>query len=798
MNTNTSYSWVKEWIKTDLSADEFGKEISLIGNEVEKKTHPDKYLNKVVVGKVLEISKHPQADKLAIAKTQIATDKIVQIVCGGTNLEEGQIVAVALPGATVSWHGEEEVTLEETKIRGEESFGMICAAEEIGFNKLAKEGEIWDLTEILKDKELGTPLAKALEVENETIFEQEITTNRPDTMSIIGQAREGYGKGLGEMTDPMTTPVKIEEGTGKELKVALEASDKCPRYMGLVLEVKVSPSPWWMQKRLLLAGAKPINNIVDITNYVRLELGQPLHAFDYDKIAGAEIKIRNAKDGEHFTALDGSEHELTSEMLVIADAENPVALAGIMGGASSGVTDQTKTIILESASFSPVSIRKTWRKLNLQSDSQTLYEKGLSEKLPEYGMHRAIELLKQVAEAKVVSNLEDKHEAEYRNPEFDLDPQKVNALIGIEIEETEQLGILERLGFTIKKEEKAYKVTVPFWRDKDIEASVDLAEEIARIYGYSSIKATLPEGEIPLRDRDISLDLENKIKDILVGIGCTEIFSNSFVDPEDVKRLEINPKSWLNISNPLAIDQSVLRASLLPSILRTIADNQNYGGIERLFELQRVFVPQDNDLPLEKAMLLISVQSTGSAEQQFREARGIIETLEAKLHFELDLERSTTTERLHPGRTAVILANKEKIGTIGQLHPTIQTAFAIDSQTTLIEIDIAKLLPQTKDVATYKKSSNQPAALRDIAVVVGEQQTFESLEKTIQDASNLITDIQLFDIYRGEQIELGKKSLAFKLKIVHSDKTLTTQEIDEVINSVKNQLITNNEATIRD
>lgn len=803
MNILAPYSWIKERLQTEFVPEDYAKHVALVGNEVERQLRADTYMGEhVVVGKIAEVNPHPNADKLRLVTTEVAPGEKKQIVCGGSNLEVGMVVAVAKPGAVVSWHGEEEVELKETKIRGEESFGMICAAEEIGFPKLADGEKIWDLSDILPDAQPGALLAEALELKGEIIFDIEQTTNRPDGMSIVGQAREAYAAMLGEFSDPLTKPVEmpgLDDATADVLTVSVDDQNLCPRYMGLLLDVEVKASPWWMQKRLLLAGAKPINNVVDVTNYVRLELGQPLHAFDYTKIDDGAIVVRTAKDGEKIVALDEEEYELASDMLVIADANKPVAVAGIMGGLHSGVSNETKRIVLEAATFNSLSIRKTWRALNLQSDSQTLYEKGVSAELAAYGMARAVELLKEVANARVLSEPKDSRTVNYEPKTFTLRPEKVNALIGVDIDTPTQTGMLERLGFTLEEAEgevNAFAVTVPFWRDEDIEADVDLTEEIARLYGYANLPSTLPSGEIPRRERDTLLDREEEMKDVLAGAGWTEIYGNSFINSDDLAKAGFNVEDALALENPLT-DENVMRPSLMLTVLRVLKDNELHPTAERVFELQRVYLPREGDLPEERSMLVASAMADKAGEQLFREIKGALDTICDHYHVSYELKREDLAGQFHPGRAASIWMDGTRVGTIGELHPLTHQAFGIDRHVAVLELDLPVIELFLKLTPSYKESPEFPAVYRDIAMLVDENVEYAELEQSMQSASEMLNEIELFDLYRGKQIPQGKKSLAVHLRF-QADRTLTSEEVDAEMKRIAGSLTNKHQAEIRE
>jgi phenylalanyl-tRNA synthetase beta chain len=803
MNILVPYSWLKEHIDTKIDAIGFAEATALVGNEAEQLLRPADSLKGMLVGRVVELKVHPNADKLKIAMTDIGTGSNVQIVCGGLNIAEGQIVAVAPPGTVVRWHGEEEMTLEETEVRGEKSYGMICAAEEIGFEKLATgEPIIWDMSLMIPDAKPGADLAEALGMSGEIVLDFETTTNRPDNMSILGQAREGYAASLGEMKDPLLDKPNLpvfEEASKYVFNVQVDDYKLCPRYMGIVLEVEVGPSPWWMQKRLLLAGAKPINNVVDVTNYVRLELGQPLHAFDYEKLHGSRIIVRRANDTENFLALDESEHELSSEILVIADAKKAVAVGGVMGGMDSGVSDATKTIVLEAAAFNPLSIRNTWRALNLQSDSQQLYEKGLSTELPAYGMARAIELLKNIASAKVASRVYDIREGTYSDRSFTLRPDKVSSLIGVKVDPDIQRAMLERLGFQLEKiDDQSWSARVPFWRDNDIEEDVDLTEEVARLYGYHNLPSELPMGKIPRRERDLLLDQENEIKDILSGHGWFEVYANSFVDPDDLKRAGFDPAKAIHLENPLSSDESVMRTNLLPTMLKVIKENQTHSESLRLFELQRVYIPREGDLPEERSSLVVALTDAEGGENLFRHIKGTLDLLSHSFHFEYSLVRENLPHWAHPGRSAQIIVGDEVVGTIAEVHPLLIQIFDIDSVPAVVEIDLPSLSPYLKKTPTYEEAAEFPSAHRDLALVVGEDVVFDELSSSIRSASELIRSVKLFDVYRGSQVGEDKKSLAIHLELRSDEKTLTSEEVDVALRLVTGIVESKHDASVRD
>jgi len=572
MNILTSYDWIKEFLKTNLPYDVFAEKMTAAGNSVEHMRAFAPAMARMVLGRVKSLKPHPNADKLRLVEVDLGSE-IVEVVCGGTNLKKKQKVAVALPGAKVKWHGEGDwVELQPAEIRGVKSAGMICAASELGFDKLIQGNhEIWDLSKVTRAKP-GTPLAEALDLADEVVFDVEVTSNRPDCMSIVGQAREGSAA-TGDRFAWKTKEIPAADGA---VSVSVDAPDLCLKYEAVAIDgVKVGPSPWWFQKKLLLAGHRPINNIVDVTNYVLHELGQPMHAFDADTLHGGKIVARRARTGEKILALNGKEYALTDAMLVIADADRPVAIAGVMGGEATGTTEKTTRIILESATFHPVSVRKTARTLNLASDSSQLFEKGLSPQATRAALARAVELILKVAGGRVASTVSSFEAKPYTAPHVTFDPAKAQALMGVELPAKEMVGMLKRLGFLLEKDRsnmsdrshKTYQVAVPYWRDRDIEGSRDFVEEIARLYGYSNIPSVLPVGEVAPGAADPVIVWERRAKELLRGAGLLELYGMNFTSDAELSKYGMDPEFAVRIQNPLASDQALIRPSLLPSIL---------------------------------------------------------------------------------------------------------------------------------------------------------------------------------------------------------------------------------------
>ncbi|MFC1787697.1 phenylalanine--tRNA ligase subunit beta [Patescibacteria group bacterium] len=784
MNILTSYNWLKEYLDTKLSAKEFAELTTNAGNSVEYIYDLKERFANMVVGEVAKLKEHPQADRLQVVETKIGR-KTVEIVCGGVNLREGMKVAVALPGSKVIWHGQGDwVELHETKVRGVKSHGMIAAAEELGFAKLAQgENDIWDISELTKAKP-GTALSEALELDD-ILFDIEVTTNRPDCMSIIGQAREGSAVTRDKFKTPTPPKPPTPPKSLVPLKVSIKATDLCDKYEAIVIDgVTVGPSPWWLQKHLLLSGHRPINNVVDVTNYVLHEYGQPLHAFDASKIEGDEIQVRQAKKGEKIAALDDNEYKLTDKMLVIADSKKPVAVAGVMGGFETGTTDLTTRIVLEAATFDPVSVRQTSRALNLYSDSSSLFEKGLSTESTGPALARAVELILELCGGQVVTDVVADQQKIYEPKHFNFDPERISSLMGVEVSEKEMKGILERLGFEVTKGQ----VFVPYWRAQDIENEVDFVEEIARVYGYDKIPSVLPVGEIPRTAPDPVLLWERRFKEVLRGAGLTETYSYSFASDKELERYSIPLDQAVKLENPLSSDQEYMRPSLVPTMLSTIEANQCRYPEAALFELAPIYLPSSKDIPLHQTMLLIAVYEKDGY-QAFRKAKGILDRLASEFCLtDLELERLENDQRFHPGRTAQIKIKDQVLGKIGEVSREFASAFDLDVRTTIIELDFEALVLHCKTLKSYTPIPIYPEVKRDLAFVVPEPVEFDQIEVAMKKTSALLRQVELFDIYRGKGVEEGKKSLATHLSFRLHDRTLEAKEVEQELEQLRKML----------
>jgi len=788
MNIFVSYNWLKEYLKTDITPEEFASRVSLCGPSVERINHQGAELKHIVLGKILNITKHPNADKLRLVETDLGKKKII-IVCGGSNLQGGMKVAVALSGAKVRWHGEGElVELKPTEIRGVKSEGMICAADEIGlaaeFPK-KEEREILDLSGL--EAKPGMPLSEALNLKD-VVFDIEVTTNRPDMMSVLGIGREAGTilKALFKM--PEIKQIKGRDG-GLSLKIKNEAPSLCYRYQAVVIEgVKVKESPWWLKQKLAAVGTRSINNIVDITNFVLWEMGQPLHAFDYEKLDGKNIVVREAKKNEKIKALDGLDYKLKEGMLVIADAKKPVAIAGVMGGEASGIADGTNTIVIEAATFDPVSIRRTSRALNLRSDSSNIFEKGISTEGTSPALARAAELIMQMAGGKIASKVFDLRSKEYKPRTVILSVEKANKIIGAELEAEEMADILSRLGFSIAVKGNEIKAKPPYWREGDIEIEEDLIEEIARVYGYHRLPKELPPGTSTKSNAEKIFSWERIAKQLSVAAGYNEIISYGMISKKMMENM--GEESAIKIANPLSSDLEYMRTCLLPGLLQSVAQNQNNFSEEKIFELSRVYPPAKKGILPQEELHFAGVNYGESPKGElFYEAKGFVE--EALKQFGIagyELKESGDPN-MHPARSCDIYIKNEYLGSFGEIHPAVLKKFSIDSQVGFFYFYFDTLIKFAKSHKTYSLISDYPGIKRDISFVIDSKKEYKEVEEAIYAVDKLIKNVEVFDVYepsfakasegRG-QVPAGKKSIALHILFRSDEKTLETKEADAV------------------
>ncbi len=810
-----SKNWLQDFVKIpdSLSAKELGSKLTMSTAEVEGMTDQAESLRGVVVGEILEVKKHPNADKLQLTVVDIgspshkasanADKEKLNIVCGAPNIAVGQKVPVATIGTKLP-NGME---IQKAKVRGEESSGMLCAEDELGLGKDHAGILILDSKVMV-----GESLTKALGLDD-TIFEfdNKSLSNRPDLWSHYGIARE-VAVLLGEKLKEFKVNVKEPGKPAEKLDIKIDDYKLCPRYCGVVLEgIKIAESPDWLKKRVASVGMRSINNIVDITNYVMMEIGQPLHAFDYDKLAEHRIIVRKAKKGEKIKTLDEQTRELDESMLVIADASKPVAIAGIMGGANTEIDNNTKKVIIESANFDHVSVRQTETKLNLRTEASIRFEKSLDPNLSEWGIKRAIELILQVCpQAKLVSKIEDVKKFKLNQGPIKLSFDFITKKIGQEIPKDKVMKILSSLGFVIKKGVKDLGVTIPTWRaTKDISIPEDLVEEVIRIYGYNNLKSSLPMIEISKPEANTERDLERKIKQLLAyGFGLSEVYNYSFVGEEQVKKLGLKIEDHVRLANPLAKEWNLLRRSLVPNLVNNAATNcRNYDDFG-LFEVGSIFWPgakgekisdkSDKTLPLQVKMMA-GIICEKKNDRPFFNAKNIMAGLLAKLHFNYSFEKSAEPwPFINKNRTVKILVEGKEIGYVTELADDIYDKFNILNKIGIFEFNLTKLTLLYKEALKYKPIPKFPSIELDISMIIAKKILWEEIYQAVKDVDkDLIRKISFFDVYEGQGIPEGKKSIAFRIEYRSDDKTLTMDEVQIIHQKVLNILNSKFEAQIR-
>ncbi|MCX6779373.1 MAG: phenylalanine--tRNA ligase subunit beta [Candidatus Magasanikbacteria bacterium] len=803
-----SLNWLKNYVTlpTGTTPQEVALKLTMSTVEVDGVEEQGKNLEGIVVGKILEVAGHPNADKLKVCQVDLG-DKKVQIVCGGSNVQKNMLVAVAQIGAKVHWHGEGElVEMKPIAIRGVDSAGMICAATEIGLGNrfpTKEEKEILDLSSVHRLK-AGMPLTKALGLDDVIIeIDNKSMTNRPDLWGHYGLGRELaaiYSKKLHKYSPPEIKP-------GKEKKITVEVEDVklCPRYMAVeVGNVKVGPSPVWLQEKLLAVGLHPINNIVDITNYVMLDLGQPMHAFDSKLFKAEKILVRRAKDGEEFITLDEQKHLLDSSMLVIADNDKVVALAGVMGGLDSGITDETTKIVFESANFEAVTTRRSSIKLGLRTDSSARFEKSLDPNLCDVALKRAVELtLECCPEAVVTSNVADESHFHLQQGPLETTFTFLNKKIGMEVEKKQIVGVLERLGFTVKTNSDTLSVGVTNWRaTKDITIPEDVVEEVSRIYGYDNIKTTLPVFPIVPPEKNTLRALENKARDLLVtNQGYTEVYNYSFVSSEQIQNLGDNVATYVELGNTLSKEKPFLRRQMITNLLENVEHNLEYSNQLRILEIGKTFLPdkpgvrsgeQSDELLPRQDSILTAVFVDKKNSVPFWQARLAAEVILPDLGYAWEaINLPQLYNWQHPTRSAGIQVQNVLVGQIYEIHPLVASNFGIEEKVGVLEINLTKLNELVTPAVVYEPVAVYPEIVRDLAIILSKEITHAEVSKNILETDPLLKQVELFDVYEGENIASGFKSMAYHLTLANKERTLTTAEADivqeKVVSVLKNK-----------
>ncbi len=787
-----SIEWLKEYSDIDVDAVKLGDILTMTGSKVETIEQRGNDIKNVVVGKILEIVKHPDSDHLVITQMDLGDEK-VQIVTGADNIKVGDIVPVAKDGSELPGG----VKIKKGKLRGIDSCGMMCSVGELGLDINQYPGQIEHGIMILDkslENKLGEDIVDILNL-REDIIDFEITPNRPDCLSIEGLGREtavSLGK---EFKNPRKNIDKLKVEDKKEiegLKVDIEAPDLCYRYIARVVKnVKIAPSPEWLVRRLNACGIRSINNIVDITNYVMLEMGQPMHAFDINSIEGKHITIRRAKNGEKITTLDEEERSLDENDLVIADETKPVAIAGVMGGMNSEIEKDTETVVFESASFYGGAIRKTAKKVGLRTESSSRFEKGLSSENALRAINRAIELVKELNVGEVVEGKIDVYPTKQKVNKINLDYDRINKLLGTKISKEEMINTLEKLEIKVEND----VAIAPYFRT-DIEQLADISEEVLRFYGYDKLDTTLVESDTTIGIRNKEQKIEQKIKNVLVNSGLSEIYTYGFVSDKDLEKSKINKdlkETSILIQNPLSDEYKLMRPSTIPSMMQTLATNANKKNARaKLFDISKNYKNINNEVengevPLQENILTIGMYGD---DIDFYTLKGLIENvLEISAINRYDIVRETENESYHTGRCANFKVGIDVIATIGEVHPEVLDNYGIEKRAYLAEINLTKITKYSKANKKYVEVPKFPAVERDIAIIVDEKIEVGQIEKIItKKAKKLLEKMQLFDIYRNEKLGENKKSVAYSLIFRDKNRTLSDDEINVVMENIISEL----------
>ncbi|HBD72214.1 MAG TPA: phenylalanine--tRNA ligase subunit beta [Ruminococcus sp.] len=792
---NTSMSWIKMYVPDlDVTAQEYTDAMTLSGTKVEGFEKLDADLDKIVIGQIQKIEKHLDADKLIICQVNIGTET-VQIVTGAPNVKEGDKVPVVLDGGRVAGGHDGQKTpggikIKKGKLRGVESFGMMCSIEELGSTReMYPEAPEYGIYIFPEDAVVGESAIKALGLDD-VVIEYEITSNRVDCYGVLGIAREAAATFDKKFIPPVIKETGNDEKASDYVKVTVEDPELCPRYTARVVKnVKIGPSPKWMQRCLASNGIRPINNLVDITNYVMLEYGRPMHAFDLRYVKDASINIRNAKAGETITTLDGEVRELSEEMLVIADAEKPVAVAGVMGGEYSGIMEDTNTVVFESAYFEPVQVRRTAKKLGMRTDASARYEKGLDPEGCLRTLERAFELVELLGAGEPVRTHIDLNYNEKQRNRIPFDPEWINKFLGTDISREEMCDTMKMLEIEVDGD----TCISPSFRI-DLERPADLAEEVARIYGYNNIPSTVIKGVA-----NASLTPKQKFRRTLenatVAVGCYGILTYSFISPKYFDKIALPTDSSLRktvvISNPLGEDTSVMRTTTLPSMLETLSLNyKNRNAAVALYEIGKEYLPTAPDkLPEEPDRLTIGMYGDDA---DFFTLKGMVETILETAGLHDCTYKACGTDApfgeicaLHPGRSAVIYAGETPIGYLGEVHPTVQKNYDIGTRTYVAKLLIDEMQPLAQTEITYQPLPKFPAITRDLSLVCADEVPVGDLQAAMKNAvGNILEQITLFDVYKGEQIAAGMKSVSFSIRMRSHEGTLTDEQADAAMKRV--------------
>ena len=792
---NTSLSWIKAYVPDlDVTAQEYTDAMTLSGTKVEGYEVLDADLDKIVIGQIDKIEKHPDADKLIICQVNVGSES-VQIVTGAHNVNEGDKVPVVLDGGRVAGGHEPGsrvaggIKIKKGKLRGVESCGMMCSIEELGSNRdmypEAPEEGIYIFPE---DTEVGASAIEALGL-NDVVFEYEITSNRVDCFSVVGIAREAAATFGKEFQPPVVTKTGNAEDVNDYIKVTVKDSDLCPRYCARVVKnIKIGPSPKWMQRRLASVGIRPINNLVDITNYVMEEYGQPMHAYDLDTIADREIIVRKAAKGEKFTTLDGQEREMDESVLMICDGEKSIGIAGIMGEENSMITDDVQTMLFEAACFDGTNIRKSSKKIGLRTDASGKFEKGLDPNNAQAAIDRACQLVEELGAGEVVGGMVDVYGKKKEPVRVPFDQDEINSLLGTNISKEEMIGYFKKID--LEYDEETNEVIAPTFRH-DLFRMADLAEEVARFYGYDNIPTTLPKGEATTGKLSFKLRVEEVARDIAEFCGFSQGMTYSFESPKVFDKLMIPADSPLRqtveIMNPLGEDYSIMRTTSLNGMLTSLATNYNRRNKNvRLYELGNVYIPKAlplTELPEERMQFTLGMYGDGD----FFSMKGVVEEFFEKvgLHKKETYDPNAGKPYLHPGRQANIIYDGKVVGYLGELHPDVADAYGIGTRAYVAVIDMPEIVERASFDRKYTGIARFPAVTRDISMVMPKDILVGQVEEVIEKKGGVyLESYALFDLYEGAQIKEGYKSVAYSIVFRAKDKTLEDSEVSESMDRI--------------
>ena len=795
---NTSLSWIKAYVpELDCTAQEYTDAMTLTGTKVEGFERLDKNLDKIVIGQIEKIERHPDADKLIICQVNIGTETI-QIVTGAPNVKEGDKVPVVLDGGSVAGGhdgkmAEDGIKIKKGKLRGIESNGMMCSIEEMGSSRdMYPEAPEYGIYIFPEDAVVGESAVKALGLDD-VVFEYEITSNRVDCYSVVGIAREAAATFRKPFCPPVVTATGNNEDVHDYVKVTVQDPELCPRYTARVVKnIKIAPSPVWLQRRLASCGIRPINNIVDITNYVMEEYGQPMHAYDYDTIAGHEIVVRRAGKDEKFVTLDGQERTMDENVLMICDGEKAIGIAGIMGGENSMITDDVKTMMFEAACFDGTNIRLSSKRVGLRTDASGKFEKGLDPNNAQAAIDRACQLIEEFGAGEVVGGMVDVYSKKKEPVRVAFEPEKINALLGTDISREEMLKYFDKI--ELAYDEATNEIVAPTFRH-DIFRTADLAEEVARFYGYDNIPTTLPKGEATTGKLPFYLRIEETARDIAEFCGFSQGYSYSFESPKVFDKLLIPEgdqlRQAISISNPLGEDFSIMRTISLNGMLNSLAFNYNHRNKNvRLYELGNVYLPKSlplTELPDERMQFTRGMYGEGD----FFTMKGVVEEFFEKVGLRKPAKYDPNAGKpyLHPGRQANIIYEGTVVGYIGEVHPAVADNYGIGERTYVAVLDMKNIVSFATYDRKFEGIARFPAVTRDLSMVVPKQILAGQIEEMIaQRGGKHLESYHLFDLYEGAQIEKGYKSMAYSITFRAKDKTLEESDIASAMKKILNGL----------